>query len=59
MARTKEEIKAQVKENNNRIRQKILDATDNGRCWWLYQQLTSVKRFKASDGRQNEKTKQI
>ena len=40
MARTKEEIKAQVKENNNRIRQKILDATDNGRCWWLYQMLT-------------------
>ena len=32
-------------------RQKILDATNNGRCWWLYQQLTSVKRFKASDGR--------
>tara|TARA_B100000945_G_scaffold320408_1_gene330409 strand:- start:1083 stop:1232 length:150 start_codon:yes stop_codon:yes gene_type:complete len=35
----------------NKRRQKILDATNNGRCWWLYQQLTSVKRFKASDGR--------
>ena len=44
MARTKEEIKAQVKENNNRIRQKILDATDNGRCWWLYQQLIANPR---------------
>ena len=43
------------KEANLRLfkkrRQKILDATDNGRCWWLYQQLTSVKRFKPSDGR--------
>ena len=27
----------------NKRRQKILKATDNGRCWWLYQQLTSVK----------------
>ena len=43
------------KEANLRLfkkrRQKILEATDNGRCWWLYQQLTSVKRFKPSDGR--------
>ena len=35
----------------NKRRQKILDATDNGRCWWLYQMLTSTKRFKANDGR--------
>ena len=50
MARTKEEIKAQVKENNNRIRQKILDATDNGRCLWVYQQLIA-------NPRQSRKTK--
>ena len=42
----------------NKRKQKILDATDNGRCWWLYQMLTSVNRFKPSDGKQNEKTKQ-
>jgi len=47
---TKEQKEANLRLFNKR-RQKILDATDNGRCWWLYQQLTSVKRFKASDGR--------
>ena len=35
-----EKRKAAVRKNNDRIRQKILDATDNGRCWWLYQMLT-------------------
>lgn len=35
----------------NKRKQRILDATDNGRCWWLYQQLTAVNRFKPSDGR--------
>ena len=50
MARTKEEIKSQVKENNNRIRQKILDATDNGRCWWLYQQLiANPRKYRTSE----------
>ena len=58
MALTEAEKKASLKLFNKR-KQKILDATDNGRCWWLYQQLTSVKRFKPSDGRQNEKIKQI
>ena len=24
---------------NNKRKQRILDATDNGRCWWIYQQL--------------------
>tara|TARA_R100001594_G_scaffold90000_1_gene124499 strand:- start:301 stop:453 length:153 start_codon:yes stop_codon:yes gene_type:complete len=50
MALTEAEKKASLKLFNKR-KQKILDATDNGRCWWLYQQLTSVKRFKPSDGR--------
>ena len=24
---------------NRKRKQRILDATDNGRCWWIYQQL--------------------
>jgi len=24
---------------NNKRKQRILDATGNGRCWWVYQQL--------------------
>ena len=29
---------------NKKRRQKILDATDNGRCWWVYQQLIANPR---------------
>ena len=47
----KEENKKRMRDIQASRRKKILAATNNGRCWWLYQQLTSVKRFKASDGR--------
>jgi len=31
-------------------RQKILDATNNGRCWWLYQQLiANPRRYRNSE----------
>ena len=31
-------------------RKKILAATDNGRCWWLYQQLiANPKRYRTSE----------
>ena len=47
--KTKEEIKEQVRKNNDKIKQKILEATDNGRCWWLYQQLIATpKRYRTS-----------
>ena len=29
---------------NDKKRQKILNATNNGRCWWLYQQLIANPR---------------
>ena len=29
-----------MRELNNKKKQRILKATDNGRCWWLYQMLT-------------------
>ena len=47
---TKAQKEAQLRLFNKR-RKKILEATDNGRCWWLYQMLTSTKRFKTNDGR--------
>lgn len=47
---TEAQKKATLKLFNKR-KKKILEATDNGRCWWLYQMLTSTKRFKANDGR--------
>ena len=48
--RTEEEKKAQVRKNNDKIRQKILDATDNGRCWWLYQQLiANPRKYRTSE----------
>ena len=45
-----EKRKAAVRKNNDRIRQKILDATDNGRCWWLYQMLiANPNRYRTSE----------
>ena len=29
-----------MRDINNKKKQRILKATDNGRCWWLYQMLT-------------------
>jgi len=29
---------------NNKRKQRILDATNNGRCWWVYQQLIANPR---------------
>ncbi len=29
---------------NNKRKQRILDATNNGRCWWIYQQLIANPR---------------
>ena len=43
MALTEAEKKASLKLFNKR-KQKILDATDNGRCWWIYQQLVANPR---------------
>ena len=42
------------KEANLRLfkkrRQKILDATNNGRCWWLYQQLiANPRKYRTSE----------
>ena len=34
-----EKKKKQLIRLNNKRKQRILDATDNGRCWWVYQQL--------------------
>lgn len=45
-----EKRKAAVRKNNERIRQKILDATNNGRCWWLYQQLiANPRKYRTSE----------
>ena len=43
--------KKQLIKLNNKRKQGILKATDNGRCWWIYQQLI------ANPGRRYEKTK--
>ena len=37
--RTKEQIKSTMRKLNAKKKQRILDATNNGRCWWLYQML--------------------
>ena len=45
-----EKRKAAVRKNNEKIRQKILKATDNGRCWWLYQQLiANPRKYRTSE----------
>ena len=45
-----EKRRQQVRDNNDKIRQKILKATDNGRCWWLYQQLiANPKKYRTSE----------
>ena len=36
--------KRQLKKLNNKRKQRILDATNNGRCWWVYQQLIANPR---------------
>ena len=43
MALNKEKKKQLISLNNKR-KQRILDATDNGRCWWIYQQLVANPR---------------
>jgi hypothetical protein len=32
--------KAKMRKINDKRKERILKATDNGRCWWLYQMLT-------------------
>tara|TARA_R100000808_G_C2135737_1_gene144103 strand:+ start:686 stop:829 length:144 start_codon:yes stop_codon:yes gene_type:complete len=32
--------KANMKKLNDKRKERILKATGNGRCWWLYQMLT-------------------
>jgi len=45
-----EKRRQQVRDNNDKIRKKILKATDNGRCWWLYQQLiANPKKYRTSE----------
>ena len=37
--------------NNNKtskIKQKILDATNNGKCWWVYQSIMADLSYKRS-----------
>lgn len=31
--------------NHHRKKEKILRATNNGQCWWLYQQLTNRTKY--------------
>ena len=32
--------KAKMRKINDKRKERILQATSNGRCWWLYQMLT-------------------
>ena len=37
-----------MRDINNKKKQRILKATDNGRCWWLYQMLTYNPRCRTN-----------
>ena len=48
---SKEDKRREVMRNLNRKRKmQILKATNNGRCWWLYQQLiANPKKYRTSE----------
>jgi len=46
----KEENKNRMRDIQVSRRKKILAATNNGRCWWLYQMLiANPKRYRTSE----------
>jgi len=46
----KEENKKRMRDIQASRRKKILEATNNGRCWWLYQMLiANPKRYRTSE----------
>jgi len=46
----KEDNKKRMRDIQASRRKKILAATDNGRCWWLYQQLiANPRRYRNSE----------